>query len=162
MAFNFSEMDLTGVSVSTGGNMLPPGDYVAKITEAKTILTKDKTGHRFEVKFQDTKGGGNITYWMNVNLPGKNDATKIGREQVKSLAYFGGHPTPDKPGDVRTFVGLVVGIHVVKTVYDGKESSEVQYVCDPAKYDPINFVAKPTLTKSQPLLKAVGGDEIPF
>lgn len=163
MAFSFTDLDLTNVSVSTGGSMLSPGDYVAKVVDAKIIATKDKTGHRFEAKFQDTKGGGSITYWMNVNLPGKPEATKIGREQLKSLAYFGGHPTPDKPGDVKSFFGLTVGIRVIETTYDGKKSAEVQYVCDPAKFDPTSFVAKPEPVRTAtPFLAAVGGDTIPF
>ena len=163
MAFSFNDLDLTNVNVSTGGAMLSPGDYVAEITGAKMIKTKDKTGDRLEVKFSDVKGGGSINHWLNLNLPGKPEPTKIGREQLKTLAYFGGHPNPDKPSDVKTLVGLKVGIRVIETTYDNKKSAEVQYVCDPAKVDPTNFVAKPEPVKAvQPFLAAVGGDSIPF
>lgn len=144
--------------------MLAPGDYVVKSTDAKIVKTKDKKGDRLELKFQDVKGGGTITHWINLNLPGKHEATRIGREQFKSFLYYGGHPTPNKPGDVSTYKGLVVGIRVVATEYNGKESAEVQYVCDPAKVDPTSFTAKPEPTKvaETPFLAAVGGDSIPF
>lgn len=175
MSFNFQSLNLSGVDVSSGGSLLKPGEYIAKVTEAKVIDTSDKSGKRLEVKFSDVNGAGTISYYMNIYLPGKTEATNIGRGELKTLLYYGGHPNYNAPGDVTSIKGLTVGIRVVEDTYVSKgitkTTSQVKSVFDPAKLDPTNFVAKPVPKKeaangtfSTMAATGTGGmnDEIPF
>jgi hypothetical protein len=170
MSFSFNELNLSGVAVNTG-TFLQPGKYLARVKEAKVESTKSG-GAKATIKFEEINGGGSITHWINLHLPGKDKATQIGREQFKSLLFFGGHPNPDKPEDINSVKGLVVGIQVRENKYtkDGVEKTgvEVGYVFDPAELDPVNYQPK-TATEVSPsagVQAAVGSDiksdEIPF
>lgn len=77
---------------------------------------------------------------------GSPKATEIGREELKSLLVWGGHPNPNHPGDVASIVGLKVGVIVRANEYvkDGEKrtGSEIARFIDPADIDPANFTQR--------------------
>jgi hypothetical protein len=64
------------------------------------------------VELEDVDGSGSIRHWINVRHKTSDMAQEIGQRQLKSLLQFGGHPNPDKPGDINTIQGLYVGVVV--------------------------------------------------
>tara|TARA_B100000745_G_scaffold300348_1_gene253925 strand:+ start:1248 stop:1757 length:510 start_codon:yes stop_codon:yes gene_type:complete len=139
MAFNFKELSLSEVDVSTAAPILMPGRYVVEVKDAELRGTKNG-GDAVQISMTDTKGGGSLRGWLNVNVPSSKPATRIGREQLKALLTFGGHPTPDNPNDIKSLIGLTVGISVGKDTYqkDGveREGSKLKGFFDPSELDP--------------------------
>lgn len=159
MAFSFNELNLSGVEVSTGGGTLQPGRHVCKISDA--VIKDTRTGGKqLEVQLDSVKGGG-IRAWINVHVPASQDATRIGREQLKALLVHGGHPNPDRPGDVASMKGLTVGVAVKSDSYEKngetRTGSRVHYFFDPSEEGHVKG--------SQPASKSGGmelDDAIPF
>ena len=147
MSFNFKELSLSGVELSTSAPILTPGRYVVEVTDSFLKTTKNG-GNAVELTMKDTKGGGTLRGWLNVNVPSSKPATRIGREQLKALLTFGGHPTPDSPGDVASIIGLKVGASVGKDTYmsDGEErvGSKLKGFFDPSEVDPDAKPVSPT------------------
>lgn len=165
MAFSFDQLNLSGVEVSKGGGSLAPGKYVCKTKDAKLRDTRTG-GKQLEVSLEDVDGHGSIRTWINVHVPSSQEATRIGREQLKALLVHGGHSNPDSPGDIRNMNGLTVGVAVKAEEYekDGEKrtGSKVHYFCPPSEISP----AKSGGT-SKPSESQTGGfgdmdDEIPF
>lgn len=138
MSFSFNNLDLSNTEVAKGGQTLKPGRYVAKVKDAKVRQTRSN-GAQLECQFTDEGGEGTIKAWLNIHVPSSQEATRIGREQLKALLVHGGHPNPNRPGDVTTVKGLRVGIGVVKDEYqkDGetRTGAKVSYFFDPAEHD---------------------------
>ena len=116
MAFNFRELNLSGVDISSAPQILQPGRYVVTITDAFIKQTRNG-GSAVELSLTDVKGQGTLRAWINVNVPASQTATRIGREQLKALLIHGGHPTPDNPSDIASLKGLKVGASVQKDTY---------------------------------------------
>jgi hypothetical protein len=139
MAFNFKELSLSGVEVSTAAPILSPGRYVVTVKNAQLKDTKNK-GNAVELSMTDTNGSGSLRGWLNVFVPSSKVATRIGREQLKALLTFGQHPNPDSPGDIKTLIGLTVGISVGQDTYekDGVErvGSKLKGFFDPSEIEP--------------------------
>jgi hypothetical protein len=135
--FNFNDLDLTGVKASAGVGVLPPGKYVVRTSKAEIGDTKKKDGSKqLSVLCTDVDGNGIITAYINVFNKTSEKATEIGREQLRALLEFGGHPSPDRPGDISTLNGLTVGIIVGRETYEGKTSSKVKGFCLPSEVQP--------------------------
>jgi len=87
---------------------------------------------------------------------------KWGREKLKALLTHGGHPTPDKPGDISSLKGLSVGVHVEKDEYTDntgmkREGSRVKRFG--AYYPPtLSDAAEPNSSLNESASK----DKIPF
>ncbi len=111
--FNFSSMDLSAVEAQ-GPRTLSPGIHPCKIAEAKIEPTKDKKGRKLVVKFIGVNSPGYVTDFINISLPGKEVATRIGLERLKSLLVAAGHPNPNQPGDIKSLVGLTVNVSVMQ------------------------------------------------
>lgn len=161
MSFSFSDLNLSGVDVGrASGTGLKPGRYICKVTEAKLEDVKSGSGKKLTVSLAELGGAGSITHWINVYLPKSEEATRIGREQLKALLTHGGHPSPDKPGDVRTMKGLIVGVVVVSEEYvkngETRKGSAVSGYVSPTEIDP-DFKAGAKAAGSGEL-----DDEIPF
>jgi hypothetical protein len=160
MSFSFSDLNLRDVSVSSGGG-LKPGDHICRVKDAEWVSTKSN-GRAVKVTYESTERAGSIMQWINVYLPASPEGQRIGREQIKTLAVFGGHPDPDNLGmhGLASLKGLVIGLHIEASTYmkDGvrKNSSEIKYMFD----------AKSGEASSQPAGSAVEqnqlDDEIPF
>lgn len=162
MSFSFNELNLSNVQVSSGSATLKPGRYQCEVTDA--VLRDTRTGGKqIEVSLNDLAGGGNIRVWLNVHLPSSQEATRIGREQLKAMLTFGGHATPDNPSDISSLKGLKPGVRVVSDSYqkDGetRTGSTVKGFFDPAEIG-----AKVTSAKMQAPAptNAPLDDEIPF
>lgn len=167
MSFNFNELNLSDAEVQTGGLMLKPGRYVVKVKDAKVGDTKNRDGGKvMTVQLEDTNGGGSITHWINV-ASRSAEAQRIGRNELKTLLHFGGHPNPDRPGDVALIKGLVVGCIVKPSKFTKngveKEGSEVGNFVDPADIDPAKYTPRPPLAQKQqaPSVNQFS-DDIPF
>jgi hypothetical protein len=121
-SFDFRSLDLEGVEVSSGGS-LPPGRYECVVKEAK--LRDSKAGGKMiELSLNDMGGAGSIRHWLNVLVPKSEEATRIGREQLKALLVHGGHSNPNHPGDISSLAGLKVGINVKEESYVDKYGTE--------------------------------------
>lgn len=108
---DFSQLDLSGVQES-GPRTLRPGVHQCRISEAKVEPTRGG-GTRIALKFEGTHEPGFVYDFINIHLPGKNPrAEEIGRERLKSLLVAAGHPNPNRPGDIRTLIGLQVMVNV--------------------------------------------------
>ena len=130
MSFSFRELSLDGVDAqkeSSGGSILKAGDYSCKINSAEVKDTRTG-GKQVVIDLKDEQSGSSIKDFINVHVPAseglsveeknnKNNAQKWGREKLKALLTHGGHPSPDKPGDISSLVGLRVGVHVGKDEY---------------------------------------------
>tara|TARA_B100000424_G_scaffold271708_1_gene276050 strand:- start:39829 stop:40338 length:510 start_codon:yes stop_codon:yes gene_type:complete len=169
MAFNFRELNLSGVEVSGAAPILQPGRYVCEVTDAFLKPTKNG-GSSIEITLNDTKGGGSVRSWVNVHVPISEQATRIGREQLKALLIYGGHSNPERPGDISSLKGLKVGVSVGQDKYtmDGVEKvgSKVKGFFDPSEIDPaITKRQAPSEVDNsgQKVDDAIGSDEeIPF
>jgi len=106
---SFNELDLSAVAESRGVSLLQPGTYDVKVLNAEWQEMSNGNGHQVMVELEDTGGTGTIRHWINVSHKTSKQAQEIGQRQLKSLLQFGGHPNPDKPGDIGTMRGLIVG-----------------------------------------------------
>ena len=159
-AFSFDNLNLSGVKTSAGGG-LQPGRYICKVKEA-TLRDTAKGGKQVEVTLEDKASGSTIRAWLNVHVPEGAEATRIGREQLKSLLVHGGHATPDAPGDIKSLVGLVVGVSVKADNYEKsgetRIGSKVHFFYDPAS----GGVGAKDSAMQAPAAARKLDDEIPF
>lgn len=161
--FSFKELNLSGVEVSSAGATLKPGRHAVEVIEA-TVKDTKANGKMLEIKLNSLEGEGAIRMWINLHVPSSQEATRIGREQLKALLVFGGHPSPDKPGDVATLKGLTVGVSVGSEEYTDKNGNKR----DGSKvksFFPATDIDPKYAGKSKP--KTTGGlddmdDDIPF
>ncbi len=167
MSFNFKELSLSGVELSTSPQILTPGRYIVEVTDASLKQTKNG-GTAVELSMSDTKGGGSIRAWLNVQVPSSKPATRIGREQLKALLTFGGHPTPDNPSDIASLKGLKVGASVGKDTYttdngEEKTGSKLKGFFDPSEIDPDAKPVSPSQSSGEASSSSKDlDDEIPF
>ena len=105
----FSELDLSGIEEARGVSILQPGTYDVRVLTAEWQEMNNGNGHQVMVELEDTAGTGTIRHWINVHHKTSKQAQEIGQRQLKSLLQFGGHPNPDKPGDISSLRGLIVG-----------------------------------------------------
>ena len=140
MSFNFNDLNLSGVEISSAPAMLKPGRYVVQITSSHLKQTRNG-GTAVELSMTDVKGTGTLRAWVNVFVPSSTTANRIGREQLKALLTHGGHPTPDNPKDIGSIEGLKVGASVGTDTYtndNGEErtGSKLKGFFDPSEIDP--------------------------
>jgi len=134
--FSFSDLNLKDTEISKGSNMLAPGKYKCDTKEAEWKTTANG-GKQIVVTFTDVGGGGSIKSWLTVFNPTSPDATRIGREQLKAVLVYGGHPTPDDIGSsgLGSLNDLTVGVAVKEDTYtdrngNPKKGSAVHYFFD--------------------------------
>ena len=109
---SFSDLDLSSVKEAKGVSILQPGTYDVKVVNAEWQEMANGNGNQVMVELEDIDGSGSIRHWINVRHKTSDMAQEIGQRQLKSLLQFGGHPNPDKPGDINTIQGLYVGVVV--------------------------------------------------
>ena len=139
MSFSFDQLNLSNYEVSTS-SVLKPGRHVCKI---KSATPKDSRsgGKMIALEFDAVDGSGNIRNWINVHVPSSEKATRIGREELKTMLTYAGHANPNHPFandvPVSSLAGLTVGVRVVSDTYikDGEErtGSAVKGYFDPAE-----------------------------
>lgn len=117
MSWSFTDLNLNGVEAQKGAATLKPGRYVCEVSEAELKTTK-AGGRQLFVKLNDINGGGYVADWITLTHPkaatdkGSKQAVEIGMSRLKALLLYGGHPNPDRPGDIASVNGLVVGVNV--------------------------------------------------
>lgn len=123
MTFSFRNLNLANVTAASGSNRLKPGRYVVRVKGAEIRETKSR-GHQVVVELADDASGGSISDYINVNVPTSEKATQIGLERLKSLLVNSGHNNPDQPGDIKSLVGLRVGVNVVEDEWTDKDGNK--------------------------------------
>ena len=126
--WSFANLDLGANKLSKASSRLRAGKYVCKIESAKITSTKDNQSKQLEVRFIDVDGHGDIVDYImvhtNHSTKGHQDSVTYGRDKLKSLLTFAKHPTPDRPGDVGSLVGLKVGVLVNDAPYKDADGNE--------------------------------------
>jgi hypothetical protein len=106
----FDQLDLSDVEAQ-GSMRLQTGRYITRCTSAEIKAPEGSKNRMLAVTLEDKGGEGDIR--MNFNVKHSSEqAQEIALRQLKSFLVEGGHPSPDKPGDVKSLVGLEVGIVV--------------------------------------------------
>lgn len=156
---------LSNVSVDNSGNRkesLKAGPHVCRVTKAAMTKTA-KNGRQVAIKL--TTEEHQITRTHFFFLAGgptqKDEGTKSAIEanlkDFKSMLVHGGHPNPNNPGDIKSLVGLRVGVNFkvpqvknangqwVDETWDNEETGEtgLKAGVKPAKFGP--FYTPPPL-----------------
>lgn len=166
--WSFDTIDLTKVEAQKGGATLKPGRYSCDIQEVE-IRKTSAGGRQLVVRLGDQNGGGYVTDYITLTNPKSGTdpkakmAVEIGMSRLKSLLVYGAHPNPDRPGDVRSLVGLTVGV-VVEQGDDWVDDKGVtrkgggKPARNGAYFSPVGVRVNPTPPPAQ------GGvdDDIPF
>jgi hypothetical protein len=165
MAFSFNQLNLENVNAAAAADTLKPGRYQCRVTKAEVKATKTG-GTQLEVTLTDLGGQGSIRAWINVHVPSSAEATRIGREQLKALLLFGGHKTPDHPGDIKSVVGLKPGVAVGTDDYekDGetRKGSKVRGFFNPSEITGSGASSGVSTGGSNPPPRMDLNDDIPF
>ena len=117
---SFKDLDLSSVEFSTHAQVLKPGRHEVSVTWAEWYETKSGGS---AVKYTLGNDDGVISGMINV-VNSNPKAESIGRETLKKLLTFGGHPNPNKPGDISTMRGLKLGVSVSLDKYTDRDGVE--------------------------------------
>lgn len=120
---NFSDLDLGDLGeTSPTRKTLAPGNYILAVTDVGTREAKNGQAHFLDITFTcpETNQYVNDSLMFahkgakTVNGSENNyqKAVSIGRQRLKKILTFGGHPSPDKPGDPESLIGLKLGVRV--------------------------------------------------
>jgi len=153
----FGSLDLSGVEESKGGSMLSVGTHVVKCTEADMeSFGATDSNKRLRCELVSEESAGKLNHSFNIIHTTSDMAQEIGRRMLKSFLVAGGHPNPNKPGDVKTMKGLKATVVVgMGKPYKNKNGIEVQYP------EIKSFDAAPNSSGSAPA-KDTFDDDIPF
>lgn len=105
----FNSLDLSGVEEDKGFRRLEPGEHLVKCIDAKVEPVGDTNNRKLVADFESE--GGNIRHNFNIHHT-NSQAQEIGLRQLKTFLVASQHPTPDKPGDVQSMVGLTCKVYV--------------------------------------------------
>ena len=122
----FGDLDLSDVEVTERKGRLSPGEYTVVSSDA-TIETLEGNAKIVRVVFTDVGKTGDIR--NDFRMHGFSDAAiRIGKEKLKQFLIASGHPSPDKPGDVKTLNGLSCRVFIgMGKKYTAADGSEKQY-----------------------------------
>ncbi len=166
--FSLSNLNLSGVDLSSGGGYLKPGRYIVKTSEAKLVpLASNDGSMKLEIRLTATDGSGSLVARLNIHNKKSKENTEIALKELKSMLFYGGHPNPDFPGAISTYNGLTVGA-LIKAGQQYKDKNGVDRIAsdpsaffDPADIDPVNFSPRPGLPKQNTASRPLD-DGIPF
>lgn len=161
--FSFADLNLSNVAPQEARKAgLPEGLHVIKIVDAKVLPEKSRNGYtEVQITGEGVHVDGIVSDRIAVahndaefaktdkGIVGKNTQGKVvlgGMTNIRSLCEFGGHPNPEKPGDIATLKGLVVGAKVVKEEY--QKEGETRRISKFAQYDPF---CRPERVTTDPL-----------
>ena len=127
-------VDLTDTEANQGFDALPPGPYMTQVTNAEVKTTRAGDGRYINVELEVTEpksyAGRKVWDIFNIQNPSE-DATKIGKANLKGFMQAAGHKNPNTLRDVNELVGLrVVATLIVKKDPNWGEGNQVK------KYDP--------------------------
>jgi len=104
----FDKLDLSDTEVSNR-SPLEAGINHLTCTEASVSPAKSNPSNMVLLCVFQTDGGAEIRNYFNIHNSNEQ-AERIGKEQLKRFLLAAEHPTPDKPQDVSTLVGLKVTV----------------------------------------------------
>lgn len=142
MTFSFDSLDLSGVQEDVRPMRLAQGEHHVKISEAEVeqYNSNGSPAARINVTFKTPDDKGVISERYNVQNP-SDKATEIGRSQLKSLLIAANHPSPDKPSDVASMLGLELKVYVgMGKPYMGNDGTQKQYT-EVKRYMPLGGAA---------------------
>ena len=122
----FGDLDLSDVEVNDRMSRLSPGEYTVSSSDA-TIETLEGNKKVVRVVFTDDGKSGDIR--NDFRMHGYSEAAvRIGREKFKQFLIASGHPSPDRPGEIKTLNGLSCRVFVgMGKKYKDKNGEEKQY-----------------------------------
>ena len=110
--WNFRNLDLSGVDIQRPSRFLPVGNHVCVLNDCEVVTSK--SGWQIILYWEEIEGAGSCRDYITIHANSKEDnaqlAERIGKERLKAVLTYGGHPTPDNPNDVNTMKGMVVGV----------------------------------------------------
>lgn len=118
----FGSINLAGVASDTEGMSLKPGAHVCKVTKVEIKDSKNGGGKVLHVDLAEVEGRGTIRDFINIYHP-KQDVREIGMRRLANFLRSSNHPSPDNPGDVKSLVGLIVGVYVDPEPFTAKDGS---------------------------------------
>jgi len=165
-----SNLDLTNDELQSS-RILRPGRYRV-ISRDATYEAKDAQREAVIVTFDDMDGQGSITHYFNYRNPNE-DATRIGRSQLKTFLTHGKHPDPNRPSTTASMVGLKLVITVEKNgTYVSSKSGKTLDRYQVSQFQPYTEDGSFGPTEAPQAKAASGGvvqsgvdsmdDEIPF
>lgn len=127
-------VDLTDTDADAGFDALPAGPYMTQVSNAEVKTTKAGNGRYISVELEVTepKAFSGRKVWDNFNIQNPSeDATKIGKANLKGFMVAAGHKNPDVLRDVNELIGLrVVATLIIKKDPNWGEGNQVK------KYEP--------------------------
>jgi hypothetical protein len=163
---NFGALNLSGVTPDDGLAYMTAGYHEAEIVEATFEKNSKGTGAFVKVMFRNDDG--EVTFDQINVFNASPQAEEIGRKRLKAMLIAANHPNPDNPTDVKTMVGLRLGLHVEEgSPYRDKNGVEREGRPRPRKnaaYENLGVVGDlPTGVPQTPVSNGIDpDDEIPF
>lgn len=113
--WNYTNLNMKGVVPQRENNGLPEGRHICDVRNAEL---KQAKGGSMQVAFDliEINGAGKTFDRITVYHPrAQQDAkaaksVEIGKERLKALLVYGGHPNPDNHRDIRELNSLRVGV----------------------------------------------------
>lgn len=102
---DFTSLDLSDIEAASGFKTLSVGEHRVRISEAKV------DEKQLVIEFTSVDGDGSIRQWLNL-WHDSADARMYAMQKLKAVLENGGHPNPDRPGDVGTLKNLELNITV--------------------------------------------------
>jgi hypothetical protein len=108
----FGSLDLSNVEGGGGDQRktIPPGNHIVSITDAS--IKDSAKGGKFILVIFENDAGQYVQERLNIVHKTSPQAVEIGMRKLKELLVCGGHPTPDKPSDIKSLLGLKLGVRV--------------------------------------------------
>lgn len=113
------DMDLSHDKTQDDFTPVPPGEYDLKVMDSAVIESKSGLYLIAKLEYQvvsppEYRGR---KVWDQLNIKGlssaaNEDAVRIGREKLKTLATIGGHKNPNFIRDTEELHGMVVGAKI--------------------------------------------------
>lgn len=117
------------LTTTAAAGLVPPGKYTLQVIESEVCATKAGTGQYIKFTFEilDGEYRGKRIY-SNCNFANPNEtAQRLGREWLKSLATYSGHPNPNVIRDTQELHGRpVIGSVIVKDGGEYADSNEIK------------------------------------
>ncbi len=164
MSANIADLDLSGSEAKAArGGLLKPGRYLCRTSDAK--VKPCSGGMQLNWTLTAVDGSGVIQDFIIYHHTSA-EAVRIGKDKIKAGLTFGGHPNPNKPGNVNTYNDLLVGVTVVaddntyvdKNGVTRTRGSQVQGYFDPKELGTTTIGAAAGAARRAPAVD----DEIPF
>ena len=116
---SFADVDLSDVQEDERLTQVIP-EGVHHVSSNNAEITSTTSGYKaLKLVFKDTVSGAELRHQFLIhkgtaNTPTTQTTVDIGRSKLKQYLECANHPTPDKPGEVKSCEGLEVKIKVGK------------------------------------------------